>query len=132
MNIFEIASRNAFRYASTKGDITTEQLWSLPLIASNCFDLNNVAIGVNQTLKSLAEESFVSVKTTPGKAELETKMEIIKYIISVKQEAKAAAEKAAENKILRDKLVNALANKEDQDLASLSQEDIRAKLAALA
>lgn len=129
--IFEIATRKAYRYTSNKGELTTEQLWSLPLLAANQFDLNNVAIALNSSLKAITEESFVSVKPTPGKETLETKLEIVKHIISVKQAEQAKARDAAEKAAKREKLVQALANQEDKQLESMTPDEIRAKLAEL-
>lgn len=131
MNIFETASRKAFRFTSNKGELTTEQLWSLPLVSGNKFDLNNVAVAVNNDLKALAEESFVSVKKVPGKADLETKLEIVKHIIVIRQEELEAARSAAEKAAKREKLVQALANQEDKQLESMTPDEIRAKLAEL-
>lgn len=131
MNIFETATRKQYRFPSVKGELTTEQLWSLPLIAVNSFDLNNVAKEIHSTLKSIAEESFVSVKPTPGKVDLETKLEIVKHVIAVKQEEQAKARDAADKAAKREKLVQALANREEQELSNLSPDEIRAKLAEL-
>lgn len=131
MNIFETAARKQYRFPSVKGELTTEQLWSLPLIAVNSFDLNNVAKEIHSTLKSITEESFVSVKPTPGKVDLETKLEIVKHVIAVKQEEQAKARDAADKAAKREKLVQALANREEQELSSLSPDEIRAKLAEL-
>lgn len=129
-NVFEVASRKAFHFTSNKGELTTEQLWSLPLSAANQFDLNNVAIALNNSLKGF-EESFVAVKATPGKADLETKLEIVKYIISVRQEEAAKRAEAAEKAAKREKLLQALANKQDEAVKAMSQEDILKQLAEL-
>jgi hypothetical protein len=130
-NIFELATRKAYRFNSDKNELTTEQLWSLPLLAKNKFDLNTIAIGIHKELKAITEESFVSVKPTPGKADLENKLEIVKHIISVKQEEQVAARNAAEKAAKREKLVQALANVEDKDLQNMGADEIRAKLAEL-
>ena len=131
MSIFEKASRKAYRYGSVRGELNTEQLWELPLVANGGFDLNNVAIDINKSLKAVTEESFVSVKPTPGKALLEGKLEIVKHIIAVKQEEQAKARDAAEKAAKREKLVQALANQEDKELENLTPDEIRAKLAEL-
>ncbi len=130
-NIFETATRKQYRYPSVKGDLTTEQLWELKLLSSNQFDLNNVAIALNKSLKAITEESFVSVKPTPGKVDLETKLEIVKHIIAYKQDEQAKARDAADKAAKREKLVQVLANKQDEALNNMSEDEIRAKLAEL-
>lgn len=130
-DIFQVASRKAFRFTSNKGDLTTEQLWTLPLSAVSGTDLNNVAIVTNNALKALTEESFVNTRPTPGKADLETKLEVVKHIIAVKQAENAAKLEAADKAAKREKLINALANQEDKELANLSPEQIRERLKEL-
>lgn len=130
MSIFEIASRKAFRFPSVKGDLTTEQLWELPLSGKQQFDLNNVAIGINKSLKAISEESFINV-APKGKADLETKLEIVKHIIAFKQSEQEAARDKADKAAKREKLVQALAKKQDEALGNMSEDDIRAKLAEL-
>jgi hypothetical protein len=136
MNLFEIASRKKLRFPSVKGDLTAEQLWDLPLTITSATrdvkaDLDTIARSVNAELKSVTEETFVAVKPDPRKPDLETKLEILKHIIAFKvkvsEDAKASAERAEK----RRKLVEALASKEDQALATMSKEDILKQLAEL-
>ena len=46
MNLFEIASRKKLRIPTTKGDLTVEQLWDLPL-KSTGLSLDKIAIDLN-------------------------------------------------------------------------------------
>ena len=130
-NLFITASRKKFRFASERGDLTVENLWDLPLTSKNGFNLNAVAITVNAELKSLAEESFVETSTNPRRKDLENMLEIVKYVIAVKQdEAKAATERVAKQELKR-KLREAIEAKEGEALQSASLEDLKAQLAAL-
>lgn len=130
-DLFLIASRKQYRYPSEKGFITTEQLWELPLTSRSKFDLNNVAIAVNSELKSLAEESFVQSSSNPRRSELEKQLEIVKFVISVKQEeARKATERQAKI-ALKNKIQEAIEAKKDQQLSSASLEELQAQLAAL-
>ncbi len=139
MNIFEQATKQSLRFPSDRGDLTTEQLWQLPLTASrNDFDLDTVAKTVNNQLKTLAEESFVATSTNPIKPVLELKLEILKHIIAVKMQAAAdAKDRAADAKDRaakaekRHKLVELLGKKQDAALESLTTAEIEAQLAEL-
>jgi hypothetical protein len=130
-DLFITASRRKFRFASERGDLTVEQLWDMPLTARTGFDLNNVARGVNNELKGLAEESFVETSTNPRRKTLEQMLEIVKTVIATKQaEAKAATETAAKS-ALRAKLAETIERKKDEKLGSASIEELEAQLAAL-
>lgn len=133
MDIFERAARAKSRFPSPIGDLTVEQLWDLPLVNSNDSrpSLDGVAKAVNRDLKSLAEESFIEVKSDPRRTELELKLEIVKHVIASKIAAREIAEKRAATLARKAKLLDALAAKEDQALAGMSREEIEAEIAAL-
>ena len=131
MNIFERASRAKFRFSSSKGPLTVEYLWDLPLKASSGYDLDSVAKFINAELREAKEESFVSVSQDPQKAINETKLEIVKHIISVRQ---------AENEIMRTKharsverarLIELLDRKQNESLAAESVDQLKARIEAL-
>lgn len=131
-SLFEQASRKAFRYPSSKGALTTEQLWDLPLTArTGCVDLDTVAKTLNTELKTVAEESFVSTKPAPVKALLVDKLDVVKHVIAVKLAEAAAASDAAARKAEREKLMGILADKTDDALKALTPEQIRARIAEL-
>lgn len=136
MDKFELASRNKLRFPSPVGELTTEQLWDLPLLApslqrARAGDLDTVARTINANLKAVTEESFVSVKPNPAKAAYELQLEIVKHIIAVKQEEAAKAKDRAEKAEKRRKLLDALAQKEEQELGAKSKDEILKELADL-
>lgn len=136
MSAFEIAARKKFRFPSIKGDLTVEQLWDLPLIASPTTrdvkaDLDTIARGINTELRSISEESFVAMKADPRKADLEVKLGLVKHIIAVKLKEAEAVKASAERADMKRKLTEALAAKKDQAIASMSEEDIRRMLAEI-
>ena len=61
INLFEYATRTVLRFASTRGLISVEQLWDVPLRSNDGFDLDAIARSLSQELKSVSEESFVEV-----------------------------------------------------------------------
>lgn len=131
MNLFEIASREGYRFDSVKGALTVEDLWALPLTTrANGASLDSVAKQINSQLKTSVEESFVTQKTSADTT-LTNKLELVKYIISVRMEeanvAKVRADKAQE----KAKILEILARKQEQSLENSSEEDLLAKLAEL-
>lgn len=131
MNLFEQAVRNKFRFVSVKGELNVEQLWDLKLTDRNSFDLDNVARAVADELKAIAETSFVQTANNPKKAVLEAKLELVKYIIQVKLDEAAAATQRAQRADEARKLRELLANKKDEALSQLSEEQIQARLKEL-
>ncbi len=131
MNIFEQSARQKLRFTSNKGDLTTEQLWDVPLTSRTGFDLDTIARGVSKELKGVAEESFVATSTNPAKAGLELRLEVLKHIIAVKLQQAADAANNATRSAERVKLLGVLAKKQDAALEELTPEQIQARLAAL-
>jgi hypothetical protein len=133
MSIFEQASRQALRFASSVGDLTTEQLWDLPLVSkTGRSNLDSMARAFHSELKGLEEVSFVDTKPDPRKAELELQFEIVKHVIAVKLADRDAAKKAAEDAEKKQRLMAALSAKQDATLTTMSEEEIKAELAKLA
>lgn len=131
MDIFEKASRQGLRFTSSRGELTTEHLWQMPLKSRGEFDLDSLAKSVAQALRDNSIESFVDTETFPGKEELELKLDILKHIIEVKKEAILLIETRQKKAAQRAKILEILASKEDSALSSLSREDLLKKLEEL-
>ncbi len=131
MNLFEFATRNAIRFSSIKGLITTEQLWDLPLQSKTNFDLDSVAKSAYAELKALTDDSFVATAEKPGKVQATAKLEIVKHIIAVRLAENEAARTAAARKVEREKLLGVLADKQDEALKNLTPEQIQQRLSEL-
>jgi len=131
MNIFEQATRKNFKFQSSVGELNVINLWDLPLTSTRGANLNDVAKEINSQLKAEHEESFVIISKNAKKAELESKLEVVKYIISVKLKENADRVEAAEKAKRREQLIDLLAKKKDQELESKSIAEIEAELQAL-
>ena len=119
--MFETAIRCRYRYPF-KGVISTEDLFDLSVN-----DLDSVYKTLNSELKKATEESLLNTKTKQDK-ELETKIEIIKYIVKVKQEEELLRLKAKERKEQRQKILEIMAMKQDESLQNKSIEELTAML----
>ena len=131
MNIFEYAARSKIRFQSTKGELTVEQLWDVPLRSRDDFNLNAVAKAANKAWKDISEESFVETTKTPEHVRRETALEIVKYVIDTKLDEELAAKKRADNKIEKEKLLGILAEKQAGKLSELSEKELQKRIAAL-
>ena len=131
-DIYKFAAMTKLRFPSSRGELTVEQLFQLPLKSQSGFDLDTVARGINTQLKGMTEESFVEdVSADPRKTALTVSLEIVKDVIATKQaENRAAAAKVA-RAAERKKLLDVLAAKKDEKLSQASIEELEKKLAEL-
>ena len=130
-NIFIYATRNKLRFASTKGELSVEQLWDVPLRSTDGFNLNAIAKAANESVKAANEENFVETKRTPAHARAETVLEVVKHVIGAKLADEDAAKRRAENKAEREQLLAALADKQAGKLSAMSEAQLRKKIEAL-
>lgn len=130
-NFFEYAAINKLRFPSSKGDLTVEQLYELPLQSTKGVDLDTVARTVYQLLQDVAQGSFVATASNPAKKDYEVKLEIVKHVIGSKQEDNAKKARAASNRAERERLTQLLANKQDAELLTLSREELEKRIKQL-
>lgn len=119
--MFEVAVRNKFRFPF-KGVISVEDLWDLSVQQLD---------GIFKTLKSqekkAQEESLLDTRT-PEDEVLKTKIDIIRYIVTVKLDEAKQAERAKENRDQKQKILGILAEKQDADLRNKTPEELQAML----
>lgn len=132
VDIYKAAAQLKLRFPSGRGDLTTEDLFSLPLQAKGGFDLDTIARTINGDIKAYGEESFVENRSeSPAKRELELKLELLKDVIKTKQEANAAKATATARAEERQKILDILDSKGTQKLLAASEEDLRKRLVEL-
>lgn len=123
--MFEKASQMKLRFTTNRGDVTTEDLWDIPLTSrNNGFSLDDLAKSLNAAVKESGEESFV-VKKTRVNSLLELRFEIVKHIINVKLEEAEQEKNAAANKLQKEKILAIITDKEDDGLRDMSLKDLK-------
>lgn len=130
-NIFEYATRHKLRFTSIKGDLSIENLWDVPLRSKDDFNLNAVAQAASKALKAISEESFVETARTPEHTRREVSLEVVKHIIQYKLDAEETAKKKAENKVKKEQLYKALAEKQEGKMSALSEKELQRQIAEL-
>lgn len=129
--ILVMALRTHMRFPSTKGNVTLEQLWDVPLRSKTGFDLDSIAKNINRDLKQVEEESFVETSENRKQTELSAALDIVKFVITTKLDEEKAAKSAAERRRERQKLLQILAEKQDGALSELSIEDLKKRIESL-
>ena len=122
--MFEIATRKKLRF-NFKGLKSVEELWDLSLT-----DLDSIFKGLNSEFKKSQEESFLETKSEEDKL-VELKIQIIKYIVNVKKEEKAAKQNAKENAAKKQQILAILNQKEAEDLQNKTPEELKKMLQEL-
>ena len=123
-NLFEIATRNRYRF-NYKGVMTVEDLWSLRVE-----DLDAIFKMLNRQKKTADEDSLLATKSAED-PDLANKIDIVRYIVSVKLAEAADRVSAAEKKAQRDKILEIVAKKKDKALEDMGIEDLMKKLEEL-
>lgn len=123
-NLFEIATRNRYRF-NYKGVMTVEDLWSLRVE-----DLDAIFKMLNRQKKTADEDSLLATKSAEDQ-DLSNKIDIVRYIVSVKLAEAAERVSAAEKKAQRDKIMEIVAKKKDKALEDMGIEDLMKKLEEL-
>ena len=124
--MFEKALKQKLRFVSAKGNLTTEDLFQLPLT-----QLNDIAVAVNKKLKESDGESFISIKTDANETDT-LRLDILKHIIKVKMEASEAAKLRLERNAKKAHIMELMAQKQDEALGAKSLEELQKELDALA
>lgn len=123
MEKFEKAAQVKLRFASSKGELSVEDLFELSLPA-----LDIIAKGLNKQLKE-DQESFIG-KPTATK-HLALKLEIVVAVIDFKQEERTKARTRAEKSQQVEFMETLLEKKKLDALESMSVDDIEKQLATL-
>lgn len=129
-DIFHYALRNKLRFKVQRGTITTEQLWDLPLNSRTGDSLEAVARDLYAEISSLPATPFTA--TAPvTQTHTERRLEVVKAVIADKQKEASARAEAALRAQEIERLRDALAQKKGEALASMSIEEIEARLKEL-
>lgn len=131
--MFAKATRLKLRYNVKGGQIAVEDLWELPLTSSvGQVNLNDVAKSLNRILKSEEEIDFVENTTTRKvNSETQLKFDIVREVISVKQEEAKQRSLEKTNAERRQELMAILQEKQKAGDKEMTMEQIQAELAKL-
>lgn len=123
--MYKKALKMKLRFATTRGKLTTEDLFDLSLT-----DLNNIAIALDKKLSEIPRKSFIS-DIAPDTQEDELRFNIVKDVINTKLIERNAAQNAKAKAAEKAQLMEILHRKKNEALENLSVAEIEAKLASL-
>ena len=122
--LFINATRNNYQFPF-RGMINVIDLWDLSLT-----NLDSVFKTLNAEVKKSEEESLLNTKSKEDE-EISNKIEIVKYIVSVKLDEKKKREDAKKNAEMRQRLLEIKAKRQDAALENMSDDELDKALAEL-
>lgn len=123
-NLFEIATRNRYRF-NYKGVMTVEDLWSLRVE-----DLDAIFKMLNRQKKTADEDSLLATKSAEDQ-DLANKIDIDRYIVSVKLAEAAERVSAARRRHSAIRSWRSWQRKRIRQLEDMGIEDLMKKLEEL-
>lgn len=120
-NMFERVSRKKTRF-SYRGICNTEDLWDLSVR-----ELDGIYKSLNTLLREENEDSLLDQKDDAS-SELDLQVSIIRHIVDVKLTESAATMQEAARRQKKDRILSILANKQDESLAAMSEEELSGML----
>ena len=133
-NLLLQASRQKWRFDTPKGALSIEDLWDLPLTSgTGKANLDDIAKSLYRKAKADNEEptSFVVASAKPTDTVTPLKLEVVKYIIGVIADERAAATNAAAKAAQRQVVMKAIEDKKANAINDMTVEDLEALLATL-
>lgn len=125
-DLFMQATRRKLRYPTSRGFVTTEDLWDLSFS-----QLNQLFQTLSKAHKEVSgEDSLIETETAESKI-ISLSMEVVKFVFGVKQAEYEKQKVAQANKAERQKLLEILESKENEALQGLSKEEIQKRIEAL-
>ena len=128
------ALEQKWRFPSKRGPLTIEDLFDLPLTKNNGLNLDTVAIEINKQLQEKqGSTSFVesTVEKSSEINKLDTMLEIVKTIIKQRQDEHEYKLNKAALDSKRKELQRLIDQKQNEELASLSVDELQQQLDAL-
>lgn len=128
---FAAASKQKVRFNTSRGQLSVEDLWDLPLTSptGRSVNLNDIAKGISREIKEAGDEDFVDDVQKPN-ALLALKLDLVKHVISVKKAERDAADQAAKKAMQKQKILEIIDSKQNKELEEKSIEGLRSMLNA--
>ena len=122
MENFKLASQQKLRFPTTRGLLSTEQLWDLSLA-----DLDTLAVSLEIEHKQSGKKSFL-VKTSAKDKTAKLRFDVALDILNTKVEEMQAAQDAAEVKAHNSKIIALISEKNDESLKGKTVKELEAML----
>lgn len=122
MDIFKQATKEKLRFTTSRGMLSSEQLWDLSLT-----DLDALAVSLETAHAQSAKKSFLA-KTSAKDKVVKLQFDVVLEVLNTKVAEQEAATEARETKEHNEKIIDLIAEKENDALKNKSIKELRAML----
>ncbi|AUR92200.1 coil containing protein [Vibrio phage 1.170.O._10N.261.52.C3] len=122
-NIFAEVVKKGLMFTTSRGTLSPQDVWSLPLTGNNGFNLDEVSKALLKKVRDSEEESLVSTPSKASESDV-LLLEVLKFIIEDKKGEIEEAKSSMERKAKRDRLLALKAKKQGLAEEELSMEEI--------
>jgi hypothetical protein len=122
MENFQLASKQKLRFQTTKGSLSTEQLWDLSIT-----ELDDLAVSLEKEYKDSAKKSFVIKKSEKDKT-TKLRFDICLEILDFKVDEQNSLREVAEKKEHNAKIIQLISEKQDDALKGKSIKELEGML----
>lgn len=122
MENFKQATKEKLRFQTSKGNLTTEQLWDLSLT-----DLDNLAVELQNQYEESGKKSFLVKRSIKDKT-TKLKFDVVLDVLQTKSEELEEAKQKAEDKAHNEKIIQLISEKKNEELKGKSVKQLEAML----
>lgn len=122
MEIYKEAARKQLRVQTSKGPLSAEQLYTLPLS-----ELDTLAVSLEEAYKNSKGKSFLDKKSEKDKG-LKLQFDLVLDVLETKKAEQDALQKAREDKEHNEKILEVISEKQDEALKGKSVSQLKAML----
>lgn len=126
-NIFEQITRKGLTFSTVKGNVSIQELWHIPLIGRNGYDLDNISRDLISKLKESAEESLVET-TKNINSDDKLRLEVLKVVVNTLKQEQEAKITDQVNRSHNEKIQKLIDQKQDMELQNKSVEELESML----
>lgn len=122
MENFKQATKEKLRFQTSKGNLTTEQLWDLSLT-----DLDSLAVELQNQYEESGKKSFLVKRSVKDKT-TKLKFDVVLDVLQTKSEELEEAKQKAEDKAHNEKIIQLISEKKNEELKGKSVKQLEAML----
>lgn len=120
--MYKEAAKLKLRFATTRGSLSVEQLYDLPLT-----ELDELAVSLQEEYKESGKKSFLIAKSVKDKV-AKLRFDIVLDVLNTKVEEADAVTAERERKEHNQKILGLIADKQDEELKGKSVKELEKML----